>query len=210
MIQHCTLCLDFFFFFIWYSFLIPAGNWLHIHKTKSHNALCKKLAKKLTSNLKMNTSVRLSEGWNFPLSSFLSVSYCFFFPLTWLLLPVSGVCEWQSIRGLPATDGHIFRSVCPGEVAGVSQRPAAIPSQLYRSSPRPTHFESWRQLLWRRQASDAWLWSVAVMYSWSALPCLKTKVQFGWCCLMPVFLKGRRLFPLVHSCWSHCDMYADS
>lgn len=59
----------------------------------------------------------------------------------------AGFCERQSLCGLSFTDGHIYRSVCPGEAAGVSQRPADIPSQLNGGPPRPSHLESWRRLL---------------------------------------------------------------
>lgn len=59
----------------------------------------------------------------------------------------AGFCERQSLYGLSFTDGNIYRSVCPGEAAGVSQRPADIPSQLNGGPPRPSYLESWRRLL---------------------------------------------------------------
>lgn len=116
--------------------------------------------------------------------------------LTWLRLLVAGVRERPGVGSVSVTDGHIFRSVRPGEAAGVSRRPTAISSQLNGSPQRPTRFESWRRLLRRWQASDPRLRPVAVVYSRPALPCLKTKV-------LPL-LVFRRLFCLF---LSNCDFF---
>lgn len=98
-------------------------------------------------------------------------------PLTWLLFPLAGVGEGSSLCGLPVTDGLTLRSVRLGEAAGVSERAAAVTTQLNWSPPRPPHFESWRWLLWRREAPDAWLRSFADVYRRPALPCSTTEVQ---------------------------------
>lgn len=126
-------------------------------------------------------------------SSFLFV--CVFF-LTRLLSSVSGVGERPSLGGLPVTDGHIFRPVCPGEAAGVSKRP--LPSQLNGSPPRPAHFESRRRLLRRRQAADARLRPVDDVHGRPALPYFKTEVQSACCCFVSEFFF---LFVL------RCDVY---
>jgi len=60
---------------------------------------------------------------------------------------LSGVREGSRLRGLPAADGHVFGPVRPREAAGVSQRPAAVPSQLDGSPARPPHSEGRRRLL---------------------------------------------------------------
>lgn len=50
--------------------------------------------------------------------------------LTWLLFALAGVSEGSSLCGLPVTDGLLLRSVCLGEAAGVSERAAAVTTQL--------------------------------------------------------------------------------
>lgn len=144
-------------------------------------------------------TVELSEGWSLPFSSLLSRLTALAVLLTWLLLLAAGVCERPGLGSLSVTDGHIFRSVRPGEAAGVSQWPADFSSQLDGSSQRSTRFESWCRLLWRWKASDPRLRPVAVLYRRPALPCPETKVLPGCHCsvLVIFFLSLKFKFQMI-------------
>jgi len=87
------------------------------------------------------SSAKILDGWNFPLSILLLFQMTSSCP-TQLLLVVAGVGEGASLCGLPPADGHVLRSVCSGAAAGVSQRAAAVPTQLDGSPEAPAHFES--------------------------------------------------------------------
>lgn len=156
--------------------LAPRCNWTHLDNTHL-NILCEE------SVSFIRLTVEMSAGWSLPFSSLLSRVTVLAVSLTWLRLLVAGVCERPGLCSLSVTDGHIFRSVRPGEAAGVSRRPAAVSPQLNGGPQRPTRFESWCRLLRRRQAPDPRLRPVAVVYGRSALPCLETKV-------LPLFSAG--------------------
>lgn len=108
--------------------------------------------------------------------------WVFFFTSQRSALSAAGVGERPSLGRLPVADGHVFRSVRPGAAAGVSRQTAAVSPQLHRGPARPARSESRRWLLRGRQATDARLWPVAVVHSWSALPSSETEVPM--CCIL--------------------------
>lgn len=57
-----------------------------------------------------------------------------------LLCPAAGFPQRQSFRRLPAAGGHLFRSVCPGEAAGLPRLPAAVSPQFNPGARRPACF----------------------------------------------------------------------
>lgn len=103
------------------------------------------------------------------------------------LCGAAGVRERQSVLGLPAADGHLLGSVCPGEAAGLPQPPAAPPLHLSGAAPRRAPFESRSGLLRRWPAAEARLRPVALLHGGPAPPGRQTKVRRAFPPVEPVF-----------------------